>query len=258
MNAPVPISRTFGNGSHLAVVMSPVMPEWDEGAFFAPLTDHLVGCDYRVRIFDTLSLLDEDSCSLATYAHRWSSHLQALGPISLLAGNALGGSLAQALLGMPLARQVDNVLLISAPTRADALLEQRLGEMARLARAGKMTEALHLLAYRVQPAGTAAPSLPARIECGADPRRMRRLSEGFDMLRGLDLAQILDRFDKPVLSIHGQQSQLVRQVNVRLTANPAHRQLEIAGAGMRPLPEHLQEIVAAMADTLHIEPQVQP
>ncbi|BBN57627.1 hypothetical protein TRE132_57520 [Pseudomonas chlororaphis subsp. aurantiaca] len=36
MNSNAPVHVQFGLGPELVVVMSPVMPTWDEGQFFAP------------------------------------------------------------------------------------------------------------------------------------------------------------------------------------------------------------------------------
>ncbi|XVN19573.1 hypothetical protein QZH46_04995 [Pseudomonas corrugata] len=73
------VSSQWGNGNQLAVVMSPVMPVWDEGLFFQPMIAPLVDAGYRVIIFDTLSLLTDETNRLrifrsagSKYCRRWA------------------------------------------------------------------------------------------------------------------------------------------------------------------------------------------
>ncbi|MCA6094914.1 hypothetical protein LE181_22420, partial [Streptomyces sp. SCA3-4] len=132
-----------------ALVLAPVLPEWDEGAFFAPVVRTLTDAGVHVTVVDTLAAWDEDITSLAAFTDRWRELLPRVGPFDLLCGNALGGALAQALL--PSVPPATGVLLVSAPTVADAVLEQRLTQIADAARAGDLAGSLALLDHCVRP-----------------------------------------------------------------------------------------------------------
>lgn len=242
-----PTYAQFGQGDKLAVVMSPVMTHWDHGEFFAPLTEYLTSKHYRVVVYDSLSLLSDRDCDLSAFAERWLPHLEALGPIDLLAGSALGGALVQTLLATPLARHVNAALLISAPTVADQVLDQRLGAMAALARAGKLKAVSDLLECYVMPA---APATTQSLQVGAGGSGADlpciRLDKGFGLLQRLDVHESLSQFDKPVLSVVGEYSQLVRAEHVQIGPRPAHRLLEIRGGGMRPLVDAPEAVIQAL------------
>ncbi|MFI7139473.1 alpha/beta fold hydrolase [Streptomyces massasporeus] len=155
--------RTAAGPAHAhALVLAPVTPAWDEGAFFAPVIDTLTaaGAGLRVTVVDTLSLWDERVRTLDDLVARWRALLPAFGRIDLLCGNALGGAVAQGLL--PYVAPGTAALLVSGPARSDATLEHRLTEIADLAAMGHTDASLALLHKRVQPDGT-----PASI--GPDP-----------------------------------------------------------------------------------------
>lgn len=257
----------------MAVVMAPVMPYWDEGEFFAPLTERLVALGYRVMIFDSLSLQPAPG-DLPTFADAWWQILQGLGPIQLLAGNALGGALVQRLLVSRWAAQIPAALLISAPTQADAQLDQRLGYMAQLAAAGELSEALRWLEHWVAPGGPALThsASPAR-PIGAKPPRYRdetrpdlpaealacaRLERGFSLLEKLDVRDAVHAYPGKLVSLYGEHSQLVRACNVSFPRTARHRAASIAGSGMRPHIEQPARVWACVQDHLHLTAQVAP
>lgn len=228
-------SVTFGTGgSRRALVLSPVLAAWDRGAFFAPITATLIEAGYEVTIFDTLALLD-DGDDLSSLSSRWADVLTAeYGRVDLLAGNALGGAVVTAMLSTPLARQA-RVLLLSSPTVADSRLSRRLDAIASRAAAGRLSEALRLLEFRIAPSSDTgiAPIGPA----GSPPpdsldSRCHRLAAGLRLLAGIDLSQTALEFPGALLSIYGRRSQLVAETNV--VTGPAHRRLAVPDAGMRP------------------------
>ncbi|MFF4060665.1 hypothetical protein ACFYZ8_27010 [Streptomyces sp. NPDC001668] len=145
--------RTAVGTAH-ALVLAPVTPRWDEGAFFAPVIRTLTGAGLRVTVVDTLSLWDEEVDSMASFVARWRALLPRFGRVDLLCGNALGGAVAQALL--PYVDPATAALLVSGPARTDPLLESRLTAIADLASTGDAEAALALLNHRVLPAGPPA------------------------------------------------------------------------------------------------------
>lgn len=257
---------THGDGTALAVVMAPVMPTWDEGAFFAPITERLVALGYRVMIFDSLSLQPAHH-DLDTYASAWRRVLQGLGPIHLLAGSALGGALVQSLLDTRWAAQIPLTLLISAPTKADTQLDQRLGQMAKLAAASELPQALRWLDYWIAPdtsttallppalhAPVARPTPPAhssKAECA-------RLARGFGLLQGLDVSDAVKPYPGKLLSVYGEQSQLVRASNISFLRTERHLAVSIPGSGMRPHIEQPAQVWACVQEHLHLTAHIAP
>lgn len=252
MDANQVINRSWGTGQRLAVVMSPVMPEWDEGQFFMPLIEPLLEAGYRIVIYDTLSLLAQNDEPLRTFCKRWQQELLTLGKIDLLAGSALGGAVVQTLLGGHLGKQVTRALLISSPTWADEILDSRLRRMADLAASGDIDEALRLLDRLVQPANQVIePALP-KIPVGRAEHQARRLDQGFKLLLGLDVKADVGRYAGPLLSVFGEHSQLVRGINVQLGRRALQSRLEIPGGGMRPLLDAPGKVRQALREHLAI------
>lgn len=249
-------SKEYGAGSQLAVVLSPVMPVWDEGRFFEPMIAPLVKAGYRVLVFDTLSLLGEAEESLPAFARRWQQELQALGPIDLLAGSALGGAVVQSLLGLPIGSSIGRVLLLSSPALADGILDGRLGRMADLALLGDLERALQLLDEWVQPASRILPSGPIEIDAASADWQARRLYLGFRLLNGLDVRQASQDFGGTLLTVYGEQSQLVRGINVHTNAQARHYRLSIPGGGMRPLLDAPALVLRTVREHLGIDLEV--
>ncbi|WP_248797772.1 alpha/beta hydrolase [Pseudomonas sp. MWU13-2105] len=253
MNTQVPVHVQFGQGPELAVVLSPVMPAWDEGQFFAPLTQALVAKGYRVLIFDTLSLLADDDEDLASFTRRWATVLEPLGPIALLAGSALGGALVQSLLATAVGEQTAKVLLISSPTRADKILDRRLGAMAELASAGDVDKALLLLEQWVLPAHR-PPTTQQPTSGSLDDRQAgHRLDRGFRLLSKLNLESQVSAWPGRLLSLFGEDSQLVRAANVSFSTSTRHLAVSVPGAGMRPLQDDLAWVENSVRSHLGID-----
>ncbi|AZE26107.1 alpha/beta hydrolase [Pseudomonas chlororaphis] len=256
MNSNAPVHVQFGLGPELVVVMSPVMPTWDEGQFFAPLTQSLVDKGYRVVIFDTLSLLTDDDEPFADFTQRWAGVLEPLGPIALIAGSALGGAVVQGLLATAVGRQAAQALLISSPTRADKILDRRLGAMADLASAGDVDTALMLLDQWVLPARAkpaARQPASAASAATADEQAGRRLNQGFRLLNELNVEPQVSAWPGRLLSIFGESSQLVRATNVSFQASAQHLAVGVPGAGMRPLLDDLARVRASVRSHLGID-----
>lgn len=251
INAPVHVQ--FGLGPELVVVMSPVMPAWDEGQFFAPLTQSLVDKGYRVIIFDTLSLLAEDDEDFASFTRRWATVLEPLGSIALIAGSALGGAVVQGLLATPVGQQVAQALLISSPTKADSVLDRRLGAMAELASAGDVDTALMLLDQWVLPARVKPPVRQPDQGVTVDALAGRRLDQGFRLLSKLNVEPQVAAWSGRLLSIFGEDSQLVRATNVSFKQSPQHQSVSVPGAGMRPLLDDLARVRASVRTHLGID-----
>ncbi|MCX4665751.1 hypothetical protein OG453_03510 [Streptomyces sp. NBC_01381] len=228
-----------------ALVLAPVTPSWDEGAFFAPVTRVLADAGLRVTVVDTLSLWDEEIDSLDSLVARWRALLPQYGHVDLICGNALGGAVAQALL--PEVAADTAALLVSGPARTDALLEARLTEIAELAAGGRSGDALALLNRRVQPHGR------SRVTDGTaptphDPSAGRRLAAGMRMLCGVDVTDTVRSHPGPLLQIVGGDSQLVTRHHTAAASH--HRVHVIPRTGMRPHIERTAEVSALVGTFL--------
>jgi pimeloyl-ACP methyl ester carboxylesterase len=245
--------RTAAGPAHAhALVLAPVTPAWDEGAFFAPVIETLTEAGLRVTVVDTLSLLDERVHTLDQLVARWRALLPAFGRVDLLCGNALGGAVAQGLL--PYIAPGTAALLVSGPARSDAVLEHRLTEIADLAATGRTEASLALLHERVQPAGASPPGAPAPaapaartavagdIQPPALQTPAQRLDGGLRLLSGIDLAAVVEAHPGPLLHIVGGRSQLVTRRHT--AAGPDHRVHVVAEAGMRPHTDQPGEVSA--------------
>ncbi|GLZ29264.1 hypothetical protein Lesp02_14540 [Lentzea sp. NBRC 105346] len=201
-----------------AVVFAPVLPHWDEGRFFTPIIRLLTELGCRVEVFDTLSRLDDSVTGVADLAQRWAAEAQSA---DLVAGNALGGAVVQALL--PSLRPVP-VLLVSAPTRTDHVLKSRLSSVAEPAAAGDLTRSLRRLTELVAPEGVEVPKAPA---VPTDEVACRRIAGGLRLLFDIDLTAQVSAHAGPLLHFVGERSQLV-------TSDHVSDAVVVPGAGMRP------------------------
>lgn len=259
---PGPVAVHLGDerAPRTAAVLAPVMPTWDRAAFLGPVAPVLTA-GHRVTVYDTLSLL-RDGDDLAALAGRWAAVLRA-GSHDLLMGNALGGAVVQHLLGRPWTRRA-RVVLLSAPTTADAELDATLEHIAGTVSSSGTAAALGLLHEAVR--GPAGPPPVPEDGHGLDdgppagrrddePSAGRRLADGLRLLRGVDARHLVEAFPGHLLHVYGTESRLVGRHH--LAAGPGHTCVGIPRAGMRPhadRPEATRQAVAAFLDrTLHEE-----
>ncbi|SFT75308.1 hypothetical protein SAMN04487904_107144 [Actinopolyspora lacussalsi subsp. righensis] len=234
-----------------ALVFSPVLPEWEGGAFFEPVTRLLNEAGMRVFVVDTLSMLDDSTATLAALAEHWSAWLPRLGHLDLVCGNALGGAVAQYLL--PHLPPSTGVLLVSGPARTDATLERRLATIAEPAEAGHPHESLAALARAVLPRDV-EPEDSAESRLLHHPSSAgNRLAVGMRMLRRLDVTRAVRRHPGALLNIVGGASRLVSTVHT--AAAEHHRVHTVRGAGMRPHIDGEAEVAATVRGFLRKEIQ---
>ncbi|WP_211766182.1 alpha/beta fold hydrolase [Kutzneria sp. CA-103260] len=193
-----------------------MLPHWDGGRFFGPVIRRLTELGCRIEVVDTLSRLDDSVTSVADLAARWATEAQ---EADLVAGNALGGAVVQALL--PTLDAVP-VLLVSAPTKADHTLASRL---ASIVEADDLTASLRRLAELVAPQGTSVPTTPPVPE---DETARRRIAGGMRLLYDLDLTANVLSYQGPLSQFVGERSQLVTAEHV------VGEVVVVPGAGMRP------------------------
>lgn len=240
-----------------AIAFGPVQPTWDEGAFFAPVTERLRSRGITVQLIDTVALVDT-SMTVQDLAARWFTRLGHTGRVDLLCGNALGGAVAQAYaahLDVPVP-----VLSVSGPGRSDPVLAERLGEIADLADRGRLDAALALLQRRVVPRGSRGSdrpraTVPAVSAESDDPIAARRITLGLRMLCDLDLSGLLSDYAAPITTVVGSDSQLVTEQHASTT--PQSQTIIFEGAGMRPhhdRPELLDSVVTTLIKEMETAP----
>lgn len=252
-----PVFAEYGAGDKRLYVFSPVMPIWDAGEFFRPLTSFFSTQGYKITLFDSLSLLDHRALSFEHFVSRWVEALAGWEVPDLIAGAALGGALAQALVGSTQLSQCERLLLISTPTQVDAALEAQLQAMIDLANANNVPAAKGLLENLVIPDGDITVAQHTGFNTPQFPLSVqgKRLAAGFDLLKGIDLSLILSRYRGRTLSIYGQKSQLVKRRNVCKPQEDI-RVVEIPKGGMRPLADNLPLVLSAIGDHLLSTAQV--
>lgn len=218
-----------GRAPH-AALLSPCLPLWDQGSFFAPVCDVLIRLGYRVTLFDTLSLLDARVTCVGELASRWLTELSASGPVELLGGNALGGAVVQALVRR--LAPVHGTFVVSGPTRVDEALASKLAMVADAADNTTLSNALATLQRLVIPVGAAAPRAHTPTGVGDEETARRRISRGMRLLLKLDLTDEVESHPGRLLHLVGERSQLVTRANI---AKANHHRAEIVpDAGMRP------------------------
>ncbi|CAM5250087.1 hypothetical protein GCM10010329_08050 [Streptomyces spiroverticillatus] len=216
-----------------AVVLAPVLPRWDHGSFLRGAAGPLLASGHRVTVYDTLSLLHEGD-DLKALVNRWAPHLAAAPP-DLLAGNALGGAVVQALLAQEWTHRA-RVLLLSAPTVADDVLNTTLERIAAAVTDRGLPAALRLLEEAVRGPGRPTTTRPAPTEPPLPDAESagRRLAAGLRLLHDADAQTPVRDFPGPLLHLYGEKSLLVRRQHLATGPGPQHRLVGIPQAGMRP------------------------
>ncbi|MFE1852154.1 alpha/beta fold hydrolase [Streptomyces sp. NPDC059489] len=235
--APAPALAALGDtcAPRHAAVLAPVMPRWDHGAFFRQVAEPLLASRHRISIYDTLSLLRPGD-DLKALVGRWADYLGSRDDTpDVLAGNALGGAVVQALLAHEWTHRA-KVLLLSGPTVADEELNTELERIAAAVGNQGLPAALHLLEDVVRGPGAGRSIQPPTVQPPAADEEAagQRLSAGLRLLRDADAGGPVRDFPGPLLHLYGEQSLLVRRRHLATGPGPQHRIVGIPQAGMRP------------------------
>ncbi|NDZ83136.1 alpha/beta hydrolase, partial [Streptomyces sp. SID10853] len=223
----------------------PVMPRWDQGAFFRHVAEPLLAGGHRITVYDTLSLLHEGD-DLKALVDRWADCLAPGGHAAeeagaadagpdVLAGNALGGAVVQALLDREWTHR-SRVVLLSGPTVADDELNTTLERIAAVTGQG-LAAALGLLDEVVRgpgPRPAARDVAPVQPPSADEGLASARLAAGLRLLHDADAREPVRGFPGPLLHVYGEQSLLVRRHHLATGPRPDHHLVGIPGAGMRP------------------------
>lgn len=226
------IRREFGNRKGpRAVLLSPMMAQWDNGAFCQPLLDWLANSGYSVAVYDTVGLC-KGSKNLQEATAVWGQFLLENEPkIDLLIGQAYGGAIAQHLLANELA-YVRNFIGVSAPTYCDSILGDKLnGVLIELTQVSAEA-GLKKLLWCIRP--DTDKTVP-EIEGLAPAETVERLATGLQQLQNADARNIIADYQGRALWIYGSQSRLVSSVNiVPAPGRSDHQIIKLPHCGMHP------------------------
>lgn len=214
-----------------AVILAPVMPVWDGGAFCAPLVTLLEQKGYSVTVIDTLSLIERDDPQSAIESLCQTLNSRSQRPW-LLVGFAMAGTLAQML--APHLRGVSGVVTVSAPGFADEKLTTRLVRLISMLEKGELGPAVDVLHHYVLPEGQPAPEATYTLPDAGKMSAIQRMLTGFSLLLKMDARADIARYDGKYLAIVGEKSQLASWENQTHSHRPLHTYKRIPGAGMRP------------------------
>ncbi|AJT41723.1 hypothetical protein [Psychromicrobium lacuslunae] len=221
--------------------LAPYLPSWDQGAFFEPLAALLRERGHRINFVDTVEPVGKSVHDFAALVAYWRARID-FSEFDLLAGNALGGAVLQALLedsGVHLP-----VVLFSSPTVADPVLVGKLNAIVELNRSGNAEAAHQLLTQLIAPGTTGSAPLVESNEAQLteSSSRSNPRTEALSFFQGLELSGAVANYDGRILSIVGELSQLVTREHLR--RREQDQSLEVARAGMRAHqqePEFLRE-----------------
>lgn len=252
--------------SPTAVILSPILPTWDDGEFCAPLVAQLTAQGYQTHIYDSLSLATDTS--LDNTAAAWNQFLlQQHTRIELAIGQAYGGALVHRLLSSVLAT-CPRVITISAPTHSHAILSIGLKNiLAQLSQYGE-TAAIAALAYWVKAENNKAstlttPAISSAILCEISQENLvsqitpcstsvQRLRIGLSQLLDFDARQAVEKYAHRLLVLYGTASRLVNHHSITLShTNPQQICVGLAASGMRPLTDNPTLALKLITHFLH-------
>lgn len=229
-----------------AVILSPILPVWDEGNFCKDLQQLFIEQGIAFDIIDTLSFVDQQDPEslLKTLEQYICSHFpQNL----LLVGFALGGTIAQCLSSR--IHQTKAILSISGPSYMDEPLKLNLERLVSFLEQAELNKAIDLLHEFVLPSGDKNKIIPSpSLTSDEQSLASQRLYKGFNLLLQLDSRKTVQQFIGKFLSIVGEQSQLATLHNQALTQCRNHEYKVIKHAGMRPWEENPNMINSLISD----------
>ncbi|AGF74868.1 hypothetical protein BAnh1_09980 [Bartonella australis AUST/NH1] len=213
-----------------AVILSPIMPLWDDGRFCLDIQNLLLKNDIDFTILDTPSLLKgvpkEDNLALVEEEIKRRFNF----PI-LLIGFSMAGTLAQ-MLAYRLAN-VEAVISLSGPGYADDVLKKHIGALLLLLEDGALCDALELLHRYAQPVDTSVPLGNILIPEEQKAEALDRMKNGFKLLLEMDARTVIGKFKGKFLSLVGAKSQLATVKNQTASVLEYHEYHTIKNAGAR-------------------------
>ncbi|WP_212112895.1 alpha/beta fold hydrolase [Bartonella queenslandensis] len=218
------------------VILSPVMPIWDGGAFCSPLTKLCATKGGQVTLLDTLSLFPKSTHFLNHSAEETLSFIREklenyFKEPAVLVGFSMAGMLVQILAArLP---NVQAVLAVNAPGYPDPLLKRRIGDILIHLENNDLLGALETLNGFVNPSGVVKKRVALEIPQDQTSMAIERMTRGFKLLLALDARDEIIKYKDKFLALVGEKSQLATVDNQTKSQCVNHQYQIISGAGTR-------------------------
>ncbi|WP_175869413.1 alpha/beta fold hydrolase [Bartonella gabonensis] len=218
------------------VILSPVMPIWDEGAFCSPLIKLCVIKGFQVTLLDTLSLFPKSSyfrtySAIETLSFMVEKLEKYFKEPTVLVGFSMAGMLVQILAArLP---NVQAVLAVNAPGYPDKLLQQRLGNILIHLENNDLVGALETLNVFMHSCGIIKKRAALEIPQDQKGMAIERMTRGFKLLLALDARDEILKYTGKFLALVGEKSLLATVDNQTKSQCVNHEYRVISGAGTR-------------------------
>ncbi|WP_375607409.1 MULTISPECIES: alpha/beta fold hydrolase [unclassified Bartonella] len=218
------------------IILSPVMPVWDDGVFCSPLTTLCSTKGFPVTLLDTLSLFPKSSHvlnhsvveTLSFMTEKLKSYFK---EPTVLVGFSMAGTLVQILaVQLP---NVQAVLAVNAPGYPDKVLQRRLGDILASLENNDLSGALEILNGFMHPSGIMKKRALLEIPDEKKSVAIERMTRGFKLLLEIDARDEIVKYKGKFLALVGEKSQLATVDNQTKSHNLNHEYKIVSGAGTR-------------------------
>ncbi|UNE54864.1 alpha/beta fold hydrolase [Bartonella machadoae] len=218
------------------VILSPVMPIWDDGVFCSSFTKLCLAKGFQITLCDTMSLFPRDSsfCNnsaleiLSFITEKLERHFK---EPSVLVGFSMAGTLVQILAAR--LSNVRAVLAVNAPGYPDTLLQRRIGHILNFLKNKDLSGALEALNAFMHSRGVIKKR--ALLEVPTDKKNIaiERMQKGFQLLLEMDARDEIIKYTGKFLALIGEKSQLATVDNQTRSHCVNHEYKIVANAGTR-------------------------
>ncbi|WP_144753678.1 alpha/beta fold hydrolase [Bartonella saheliensis] len=218
------------------VILSPVMPIWDEGAFCAPLTKLCATKGFQVTPLDTLSLFPKsfhffNHSAIEILSFMIEELKEYFKEPAVFVGFSMAGMLVQILASRLL--NVRAVLAVNAPGYPDKLLQRRLGDILFHLENNDLAGALEILNVFMHSYGGTKKRVALEIPKDQKSIAIERMTRGFKLLLALDARNEIVKYRGKFLALVGEKSQLATVDNQTKSQCVNHEYRIISGAATR-------------------------
>ncbi|EJF74831.1 hypothetical protein ME7_01202 [Bartonella birtlesii LL-WM9] len=222
--------------SFRVVILSPVMPIWDHGAFCFPFIKLCLAKKCQITLLDTLSLFPNNSAffnnsvieDLPFITEKLEKYLK---KPSVLVGFSMAGTLVQILSAR--FANVQAVLAVNAPGYPDKPLQRRLGYILHFLKNKDLSGALETLNTFMHPRGIIKRRASLEISEAQKSLAIERMTRGFKFLLAMDARDEISKYTGKFLALIGEKSQLATMDNQTRSYCINHEYKVISNAGTR-------------------------
>ncbi|WP_375618617.1 MULTISPECIES: alpha/beta fold hydrolase [unclassified Bartonella] len=218
------------------IILSPVMPVWDDGVFCSPLIKLCSTKGFPITLLDILSLFPKSSHVLnhsvvETLSFMTEKLKSFFKEPTVLVGFSMAGMLVQILAArLP---NIQAVLAVNAPGYPDKVLQRRLGDILASLENNDLSGALEILNGFMHPSGIMKKRALLEIPDEQKSVAIERMTRGFKLLLEMDARDEIVKYKGKFLALVGEKSQLATVDNQTKSHNLNHEYKIISGAGTR-------------------------